>query len=78
MCLSGYKRTVNKGVAKKGEVTYELRADDSNLETDLNEAESKIKSPSKKIEDAAKDAGMGVEQSAKESVSKQHRLMKRK
>ena len=37
-------------MAKKndGEVTYELRADDSNLDADLNESEKKIEKFAKK------------------------------
>ena len=56
--------------AKDGEVIYTIRADDSHLETDLNESESKVKKSSKEVEKAAEQAGKGVEQAAKDSISK--------
>lgn len=56
--------------AKKGDVTYEIRADDSHLESDLNEAESKVEKSTKEIEKTAEKSEKNVEKAAKESVSK--------
>ena len=55
---------------KKGDVTYEIRADDSNLESDLNSAESKVEKSAKEVEKAVEKSGKGIEQAAKDSVSK--------
>ena len=55
---------------KKGDVTYEIRADDSHLESDLNESESKVEKSAKRVESAAEKSGKNVERATKESVSK--------
>ena len=55
---------------KDGEITYVISADDSNLETDLDKAEEKVKKSTKKVEQAAEQSGKKVEQETKRSVSK--------
>lgn len=58
-----------------GEVTYELVADDSQLESDLNEAGKKVeksaKKTAKKSEDAEKESAE-VKKSVKEDVTKKN------
>ena len=55
---------------KDSEITYVISADDSNLETDLDKAEEKVKKSTKKVEQAAEQSGKKVEQETKRSVSK--------
>lgn len=62
-------------MSKKGEVTYEVRADDSKVESDLAEANKKVeqsaKKAAKKSEDAEKDSAK-AKKSVKEDVTKHH------
>lgn len=62
-------------MSKKGEVTYEVRADDSKVESDLAEANKKVeqsaKKAAKKSEDVEKDSAK-VKKSVKEDVTKHH------
>ena len=61
-----------------GEVTYEIVADDSQLESDLNEAGKKVeksaKKTAKKSEDAEKESAE-VKKSVKEDVTKKKTMM---
>ena len=62
-------------MSEKGEVTYEVRADDSKVESDLAEANKKVeqsaKKAAKKSEDVEKDSAK-VKKSVKEDVTKHH------
>lgn len=62
-------------MSKEGEVTYEVRADDSKVESDLAEANKKVeqsaKKAAKKSEDVEKDSAK-VKKSVKEDVTKHH------
>lgn len=62
-------------MSKEGEVTYEVRADDSKVESDLAEANKKMeqsaKKAAKKSEDVEKDSAK-VKKSVKEDVTKHH------
>ena len=62
-------------VSKEGEVTYEVRVEDSKVESDLAEANKKVelatKKASKKIEDIDKDTAK-IRKSIKEDVTKHH------
>lgn len=56
--------------AKDGEVTYTIRADDSYLESDLNDSKEKVKKSAKEAEEVLKQSEKDVEKTSKESVSK--------
>lgn len=62
-------------MSKEGEVTYEVRADDSKIESDLAEANKKVEQSTKKAaqksEDIEKDTAK-VKKSVKEDVTKHH------
>lgn len=62
-------------MSEKGDVTYEVRADDSKVESDLAEANKKVeqsaKKAAKKSEDVEKDSAK-VKKSVKEDVTKHH------
>ena len=62
-------------MSKEGEITYEVRADDSKIESDLAEANKKVEQSTKKAaqksEDIEKDTAK-VKKSVKEDVTKHH------
>lgn len=62
-------------MANKGDVTYELRADDSKLESDISEANKKVEKATektaKKSESTEKQSAK-VKKSVKEDVTRQH------
>lgn len=61
---------------KDSEITYVISADDSNLETDLDKAEEKVKKSTKKVEQAAEQSGKKVEQSYGISVEDARNMQK--
>lgn len=65
----------------KGEVTYEIRADDSNLETDLKSAQKKVEQSSEKSADKEKKIEKEKSESIKQeqkSVTENHKNEKQK
>ena len=63
-------------MAKEGEVIYELRGDDSNLEKDLNDAEKKVEQSAKKTGETSekyeKETGE-TQKKVKEDVTQHHK-----